>query len=185
MARSDPPAFKTLSCENWQEPDPTSTTFWRLSQVVDRPLDMGGNDWAREFLAVEVKDHVPPSVRDLFAVARGALLYGWFFYPLFRLGEEQLYRVVEAAVIACYRDLDGRKSDPTFEHAVGWLIEQGIIPADDQERWTATRTLRNRASHLEDQAVMPPGTVLAMLKATAHDINRLFARSTRASLARG
>jgi hypothetical protein len=45
---------------------------------------------------------VPEPIRELFDVARGAMIYGWFFYPLFRLGEDQLHRVVEAAVVARY-----------------------------------------------------------------------------------
>ena len=74
---------------------------------------MTGEDWARAFLNVELKEHVPEPVSDLFAIARGALLYGWFFYPLFRLGEEQLYRVVEAAAKERYRQLEVQ----TLSHA--------------------------------------------------------------------
>lgn len=137
---------------------------------------MTGDDWARAFLAVELKDHVPERIRDLFAVARGALLYGWFFYPLFFLGEQQLYRVVEAAAKARYLELDGPRHRPSFEHAIDWLIEREVIPSGDHERWDAVRELRNAASHPERQEIMPPGAVLGGLKATAHNINRLFAR---------
>ena len=42
-----------------------------------------------------------------------AMLYGWFFYPLFRLGEEQLYRVCEAAAAVRYTQLC--TSDVTLE----------------------------------------------------------------------
>lgn len=77
--------FKELSAANWLEADPTSTLFWRESRLVG-PMMMDAQSWARSFLAVELKQHVPEDVRELFAVARGAVLYGWFFYPLFRVG---------------------------------------------------------------------------------------------------
>ena len=34
------------------------------------------------FLSVELDEKVPHEIKELFAVARGVLLYGWFFYPL-------------------------------------------------------------------------------------------------------
>jgi hypothetical protein len=167
---------KQLSLDNWTEPDATSAQFGQLSPLIG-PRPMDGQDWARAFLAVELKPHVPESVRELFAVARGVLLYGWFFYPLFHLGEEQLYRVVEAAATACYETLGGPRSRPSFAEAVDWLTKRGVIPGDDRERWIAIRRLRNAASHPDQQSVMVPGQALGTLKATAHDINRLFARS--------
>jgi hypothetical protein len=86
--------FKRLTAENWSDPDPVNRHFARISPIAG-PVSMEGGDWAREFLAVSVADHVPKEVADLFAVARGAMLYGWFFYPLFRIGEEQLFRLLE------------------------------------------------------------------------------------------
>jgi hypothetical protein len=171
-------SFKRLSPGNWREADPVSTQFWRNSRFVG-PIAMDGDDWARTFLAVELNGHVPESIRDLFDVARGALVYGWFFYPLFRLGEDQLHRVVEAAAAARYQQVVGPRRAPTFAQAIDTLIEHGVIPEADRERWDAARQLRNRASHPHQQAVMPPGAVLDMVSAAAHDINRLFARPSR------
>jgi hypothetical protein len=169
---------KQLTLENWTEPDPTSAQFGQLSPVIG-PRPMDGQDWAGAFLAVELKPHVPEEVRGLFDVARGTLLYGWFFYPLFHVGEEQLYRVVEAAAKACYKSLGGTARQPTFDRAVNWLIARDVIPAADRDRWTAGRKLRNSASHPTQPVVMVPGQVLGTLRATAHDINRLFARAKR------
>lgn len=167
--------FKQLTPANWTKPDPTSEPFGRVSPLVG-PVRATGQDWARSFLAVELKEHVAEDVRELFAVARGAMLYGWFFYPLLRLGEEQLYRVSEAALRSRFSQLRGTKQEPTFEQAVEWLVLRGVIPEADRERWTAARHLRNIASHPKRQAAMPPGAVLRMLEVVAHDINRLFAR---------
>jgi hypothetical protein len=135
---------KQLSLENWTQPDPTSTIFVRaaLGQIIE----MDGQDWARHFLAEELKPHVPQQVRELFDVARGTMLYGWLFYPLFRLGEEQLYRVLEAAAKTCYRDLGGPKSPVSFAHAVDALIERGVIRGDERLYWDAAREIRNIGS---------------------------------------
>lgn len=173
--------FKKLNVENWQQADMTNQNFVRRSELTGEFLAMGENDWARQFLSVELKDHVPAEIRDLFDIARGAMLYGWFFYPLFRLGEEQLYRFTETALRRCYRYLNGPQRLPTFEQAVAFLIERRVIPADDRRRWDAARKLRNAASHPERASVMPPGAVLGMLKANAHDINRLFVRCPAAT----
>lgn len=143
------------------------------------PVPLTETDWAHRLLAVELKEHVPEAIRDLFAVARGVALYGWLFYPLFRVGEEHAYRVVEAGVKDCYRNLGGPKRRPRFVETIAWLIEVDVIPVSDKTRWDAVRHLRNAASHLDRPSYMPPGAVLATFEACAHDLNRLFMRATR------
>jgi Domain of unknown function (DUF4145) len=169
--------FRELTPENWREPDPTNKAFGRMSPVLGvGPRSMRGDDWARAFLAVELKQHVPHEIRELFEVARGAMLYGWFFYPMFALGEEQLYRVLEATVRARYKQIGGQKREPRFKQAIDFLIENNVIPESDGEHWHAARELRNAASHRDQHEALPPGTILRHLEVSAHDINRLFAR---------
>lgn len=139
---------------------------------------MEGGDWAREFLAVSLGERVPSEVVELFEVARGAMLYGWFFYPLYRLGEEQLYRVIEAAAKLRYRELDGPKARPSYEHAIAMQVERGAIAPGEEFRWDAARKLRNLSSHPEQAVVTTPGSVLGTLTLCAEDINRLFAAKT-------
>jgi Domain of unknown function (DUF4145) len=172
--------FKELTLANWSAPDPANKAFGRFSPVVGvGPRSMSGDDWARSFLAVELKEHVPEEIRELFAVARGAMLYGWFFYPMFALGEEQLYRVLEAAVRARYRQIGGKEREPRFSTALRMLIERDVIPEQDRESWDAARELRNAGSHREEHQALPPGDILRHLEMAVHDINRLFARQAR------
>lgn len=168
--------FKNLTLANWDQPDPASAVFGRISRIVG-PRKMTGHDWAREFLSVELGPHVPEHVSELFAVARGALVYGWFFFPMFLFGEDHLHRVLETAVKTRYAELGGPRQRPSFKHAIDWLIERKVIPQEDEERWEGARRMRNIASHPERQGAMAPGTVLRRLTETAHDINRLFARA--------
>ena len=172
-ANSPPLGFKNLTLENWTEPDPVNRHFARLSPLAG-PVAMDQDDWARNFLSVELSETGPVEIRDLFAIARGTMLYGWFFYPLFRLGEEQLYRVLETAAKLRYREAGGTKKRPTFFEVIDSLVQMGNIPEEERERWTAARKLRNHASHAERAAVVPPGFALRMLSAGARDIDGLF-----------
>ena len=172
--------FKQLTLDNWLEPD------LRLSALSHYPLHSlrdGSNRpatcdmWARAFLAVDLGEHVPLEVRRLFAVARGALLYGCFFYPHYTLGAEQLLRVAEAAVGHKCRQLgvpEAKLEKMRFQQRVAHLVADGVIPLAAQEQWEICRELRNMASHPADQASLPPGIAIGGLRTTAADIDRLF-----------
>src|SRR5438270_7929814 len=103
-------------------------------------------------------------VQRLFAVARSTLPYGHYFYPLYTLGAEQLYRVADSAALHRYRDLGGPKSkrgrDPAFATRIDWLRERGAIAAEYIARWDGFRELRNIASPLgrsePEQRYSPP-----------------------------
>lgn len=167
------PIYKQLTLANWQQPDPTSEQFAMRSPIVGmRPME--GNDWARQILDVELGPQVPDNLHEVFGVARGCLIYGWFFYPLFRLGEEQLFRVGELAVKERLRQLDEPEPENFFD-GIKQLARRNEISDRDVDRWHTLRKLRNRASHPEGAVVMPPGVVLGTLKSVAHDVNRLFA----------
>jgi hypothetical protein len=88
-------SYKLLTLANWNEPDPVNFMFVQISCVAgvgQRPMD--GQHWARQSLNVELENNVPENVRESFDVTRGTMLYGWFVYPLFLLGEQQMYRSV-------------------------------------------------------------------------------------------
>jgi hypothetical protein len=81
----------------------------------------------------------------MWEVARGVLLYGWFYYPLYALGEHQLRRVADAAVLRRYQQAGGppnKKRDPDdgqlrwpdFKRRVEWLTDHGIIAPEKQGR---------------------------------------------------
>ena len=96
---------------------------------------------------------VPAEIHDLFAVARGAMLYGYFFYPLYTLAAEQLYRVVEAAVSYKYelaggpkkmsRPKTGKTTKPTFEDKIDWLFNTGmLVDTSEIQRQQAVQWLK-------------------------------------------
>jgi hypothetical protein len=171
--------FKEATPRNWAERDPVNENFAMPDQGTWRR--MTGDDWAGLFLDVELDAHAPEPVRNLFLVARNTLPYGHFFYPLYTLGSEQLYRVVDAA-LRCYRDLGGprtkRGNDPTFGTRIQWLRERGVIVEQHAPQWDGFRELRNHTSHAEMQSLFTPGNAYTMLRAVAECVNAIYAPPT-------
>ncbi|MGI8483866.1 MAG: DUF4145 domain-containing protein [Thermomicrobiales bacterium] len=169
--------FKTLTVENMQQSDPVLSIFVRLSAQDGSIRKLAADEWAREILVVELSEQVPREVRRLFAVARGALVYGYFFYPLYTLGAEQLFRVAEAAVGHKCQDLGvsaTKLKSLTFQKQLEYLVKQGTISTTDERRWDALRHLRNLSSHPEDQTILPPGVAIGELRRIAADLDGLF-----------
>jgi hypothetical protein len=168
--------FKSLSVENWLERDPTMEIFGRMSLTDCSIFTPTGEQRAEDFLQPQLGDHVPLEVRRLFEVARGALLYGYFFYPLYVLGSEQLFRVIETAVSEkCIAMKANRKiRNGKFEDKLAYLRQEDVIPEAEWIRWDATRKLRNLASHPESQTLYGPPDALRNLWITTEQIHLLF-----------
>ena len=133
-----------------------------------------GEDYLHCILRLELLESVPSDVKALFEVARGAMIYGYFFYPLYTLATEQLFRVVEAAVLRKCKDLEAPKSKQTFQQGIEWLISEGIIPVSAKPRWDAVRQLRNSTSHPNSQSIITPGIAIELLEKIARQVNSLF-----------
>jgi hypothetical protein len=119
---------------------------------------------------------VPKNIQALFEVARGAIAYGYFFYPLYALAAEQLFRVAEAALKEKCRQLEmPTKPRRDFAKCIKWVAERGIISAREANRWHNIRHLRNAASHPKDQMISTPMDAIGTLTKVAEEINSLFA----------
>src|SRR4051812_12724748 len=97
--------IKHLTVDNWRDPDEANAIFGEINRVTGQARILDGDDWARRFLAVELSEKTPEDVKTMWAAARGTLAYGAFFYPLYALGDEQLHRVADAAVLHRYEQL--------------------------------------------------------------------------------
>jgi hypothetical protein len=174
MSNSPAPNFKKLSRANWAEPDPVMRHFVGVSQAVGNVKPLSGDDWANYFLAVQLADAVPDDVLELFDVAKGVCLYGWFFYPLYHLAEEQLFRVADTAVAAKCKKMRGPDQGTSFNKRLDWLKARNVLTAEERRWWDSIRELRNLGSHPDFQSVHPPGSVLAMFRDVAKGINALW-----------
>jgi hypothetical protein len=107
------------------------------------------------FAAASIAKAATVEVRVMWEVARGVLLYGWFYYPLYALGEHQLRRVADVAVLYRYQQAvgppnkkpnpeDGQPTWPSFKRRVDWLIDNGVIAAEKQHRGTQSESCATR-----------------------------------------
>ena len=165
--------FKEIILSNWLEPDDALKGFVRISPD-GQPHTITGEEYLQHILRPKLHASVPSDVQALFEVARGVMVYGYFFYPLYTLAVEQLFRVVEATLAHKYKALRAPKSRRTFEKRIEWLVEEGVISRQESARWHAARQMRNAASHPERQMILTPGNAIGILERVADDINSLF-----------
>jgi len=166
---------KSLSASNFLSPDAASALFVRLGDD-GRPVQLTASDWAQTLDRLRLTEAVPDDIRELYDTAVGCLYYGFFFYPLYALGEEQLFRVCEVAAKArCATE--GRQTR-TFARAIDALLELGVIKLGQMESWQGLRRLRNAASHPEFQMLTLPGDVVTIADRVRAAIESLFLRNT-------
>lgn len=166
--------FKELTTDNWLEPDETLQAFGRLSLITGQVHRITADDFASTFLSIELGDRVPEDIVAMFKVARGTMLYGYFFYPLYALGQDQLWRVCEAALTEKFDQLGGPRGRKTFASRIEWMKSEGLLSDEQVVWWTATKDLRNTASHPAFQTLVAPLELAGDLRRTAHAINCLF-----------
>lgn len=171
--------MKKLSTANWQEMDPTCRGFEHLNRHTGESGALFPDRWAQMLLALEFHDNVPENVRGLFDVARGSMLYGYYYYPLFKLGVDLMHRVAEAALSEKYRQCDGPQSKKkggfvSFSSKLQWLSNNQHIDVEQKDEWEWVREMRNDGSHPRDVALYPPIPSLSHVEETIQRINRLF-----------
>jgi len=161
--------FRQLTPSNWAEPDPILQHL-----VLIRPdgsqSPVSGSGLAEGFLDFQLNEAVPRSIRAMFEVARGTMCYGFFFYPLYTLGTEQLYRVAEAGI----RHRCGGKKRAKLADLIDQLVAEGVVPEDQRSRLDALRLLRNYSSHPEDQTILLPGDARNTVERVGELLNALF-----------
>ena len=150
--------------------------FVKFSLTDFTKSSISADEWIDRFLKPQLDPIVPVEILRLFEVARGSIVYGYFFYPLYTLAGEQLYRVAEAAASAKCQLL-GAKSRRVkrLEDKISFLQGQNVISQQDWVWWDSIRHLRNYASHPKDQTILIPKDVLSDLASVAEHINQLFA----------
>jgi len=168
--------FKEITLENWLEQDDVLKIFVMLApdgEFQPQPSE----DYLHRVLNPKLLETVPSDIQSLFEVARGAMVYGWFFAPLYTLGNDQLFRVVDAAMTYLCKELGGPKPNTSFEKRITWLVEHQVIPDSESWRWHDIRKVRNAVSHPERQSNLLPGSAIRSLEYIAEMINSLFSRT--------
>jgi predicted RNase H-like nuclease len=162
---------KKLKLGNWLEPS------------VPRFFSITEEDWVKRVMEPTLIEAVPKEVRSLFEVARGSILYGWFFYPLLTLASEQIYRVQEAAIRERCEQVgiptattkaNGESRPIGFTALLGHLRKRGVLPEDEDDAWENVKDLRNRVSHPRYQPINVPSAAIVTVQVAARRINQLF-----------
>ena len=136
--------------------------------------------WIKFFFLPKLNSNVPTEIAKLFEVARGAMIYGWNFYPLLTLGVEQCYRLLDTGTrIRCNQlripiKKNGDKRNVSFKENIDALMNLGIVSKKDEVRWNAVRNLRNWSSHPERQSLYDPGQAQRTLVLVVDCLNDLF-----------
>lgn len=173
--------MKQLTQENWLDVDPiiASGVFVRFSLTDGSSRRTTPADWTERLLALQLDPTVPTEVRELYAVARGAMLYGSLFYPLFTLGLEQVARVAEAAATAKATHLaipsqTSKRKHKDFRAILDDLLAQKVLTEEEHDQWTMIRRFRNIGSHTREMTILPPASAIGLLGSLTETINRLF-----------
>ena len=165
---------KKVNHHNWLEPDDPMKDYVKLTSTGSQER-VTGQDWLYPIPKPKLLESVSQEVHDLFEGARGALVYGYFYYPLYFLGTTELYRVAEAAVAHKCKELNApaskRKFGPTFDENIKWLASQDVLQLAD---WELMPSSRNFASHLKAQEIITPAMAIMVMEHLTRKINDLF-----------
>jgi hypothetical protein len=160
--------IKVLSFENFRKAEMVSMMFTEFGLNTMGPAYPIEDELRRRvewFTRFTLPEHVPEPVLKMFEVAKGAMVYGLFFYPLYTLGEDHLSRLYEHMVKDQYARKSG-KSTANFKTAVTWLSARKLFPEDLPLKWLAKYEIRNRVSHPRDQAIATPADAVRALRDT-------------------
>lgn len=170
--------IKIITHENWMNPDPLMKNF--VIRQDDKISIMSAEEWVISILTPKLSETVPLEIHKLFEVARGSMLYGYFFYPLFTLAFEQLLRVAEAAISEkCKQITTDKIGNKTFKDKVDRLNKNKLFSDEEYTKWNSLRNLRNVASHPNEQTILPPGITLEFIFIISELINSLFTQHNR------
>jgi len=167
------PGPKRLTVKNWLQVDPTVTGFVNFNPATGSAAPIEPGEWVELFLEPQLHGGVPENVRELFEIARSALLYACFFYPLYAHAQDGLYRVGEAALGTRYEMAGGPKTR-RMGNKREWLVKRGILSGEVAEWWEAATELRHLGSHRVQAMNLPPGVVANNLMRLVERVNDLF-----------
>jgi hypothetical protein len=161
---------------NWLQRDPVLELFGTLD-ADGSAQSITDNEFVELILEPQLSSSVPGDVNALYEAARASMRYGYFFYPLYTLATQQLFRVAEAAVTHRCRDLKAPPGINGLGRGIDFLARQGVISDRDWHRWDAVRILRNRMTHSDWQEIIPPGMAIDSLRVVADLCSSLYPSS--------
>jgi hypothetical protein len=155
--------YKRITTANITSPD-VSRFFGNLGEAR----------WIELFNEPQLVDLVPEHVRGMFEHARGAMIYGWYYYPLLTVGYAECARTIEAGARNASMLLWPDRTPKRYAEMIKDLHGGGWIGDSDADRWQLGRQIRNSFAHPSGPTILPPGQASAKLRGCAEQLNALF-----------
>lgn len=168
--------YKEININNICEKDPALNHFVK-TDAHGKSIPLSLKDHLLYITPAELNENVPKDIQAMFEVAKGAMAYAYFYYPLFTLATEQLLRISEAALRYKCKEL-GLSDKHNFADMIKLLTDNGVIKNKERIIWDSIRHLRNLVSHPDSQMILPPGMAIESLYKIAEQINFLFKKQT-------
>ncbi|MCV2882374.1 hypothetical protein [Actibacterium sp. XHP0104] len=162
-----------LTLENHLERD-TRLDCWSVHGIG--PYSHSTDDWVKMVLDVSLEVDLPPFLVEMFDRAQASMVYGCYYYPLFTLGIEELFRFGESAFREAVKEAEPCSSLNRKRYAdlQKWASEAGLIDTATASRWNASRRLRNSVSHKDGAFLLGPNDALEQLDITKELVESLF-----------
>jgi len=164
---------KRLTANNFLLPDPLTGEFTG-QDANGRAHRLSAVDWAHEILAIGLEERVPDPARNRFELARGILLYGFFWYPLWVQGTVEALRAAELALEAACEAEHGPKRLSTAGSRIEWLAKNRVLDAEESRTWVSLVRVRDALTEAGETPVLTPGRSLEVLEMVAQVVNGLF-----------
>jgi len=145
--------IKVLDRETWLVPDSIHRVFGDLANSFERgDFSQGERDLA-DLNRIVLNVAAPKEVEVMFDVAKGAMAYGWFYYPLYAVGIDRLCMAVDTAVLIKYESAISKGSRVAYRTRIVALCRAGFLGADLCEELQLAREARNEALHPQFQTI--------------------------------
>ncbi|GEM_PF-1734687 len=157
--------------DNLLDVDPVIAAFATIENGEPRPLKP--TDILSSIESYKLGEGVPIEIRRAFQAAKGAMVYGYWYYPMLTLAAQQLVRV---AVFALENFLDLAKIDRrgAIQMQIQKLADLGFfVSSNDRARWENIRRLRNRVSHSGTANIWSVADALSIAREVSAAINTL------------
>jgi hypothetical protein len=159
--------FKLISPENIFEPDPIMSAIVVMDMRTGECRPITPHDYISRITAIAPSEKTPMEVQRAFFLTRNAMCYGYWYYPMFTLGTEQILRVADFATAEAAKQYN--ISPPkalkrmSFAERIEALVSAGAIPQEQKSLWDGLREFRNHVTHPSSQSIFAPSDAMSIL----------------------
>jgi len=130
-------------------------------------------DLQKSVCDIQLIPTVPEGVRKVFNAAKRLHIFGYFEYYFFTISQHYAFLALESALRNRYNEVNCKhKKFTKLYEIIKELVQKGIIPKGEANRYDAGRHLRNSLSHLSNPPILTPTS--SLLKRVAYQINQIW-----------